>query len=133
MKYIRFFNELQLSDVPVVGGKNASLGEMCRQLTDKGIKVPNGFATTAEGYWYYLEYNGLKGEIASTLEGLDTRDVRALARCGSHIRDIIAHANMPPKLEKQIIAAYTELTGEYGETPLAVAVRSSATAEDLPD
>jgi len=133
MKYIRFFNELKLSDVPTVGGKNASLGEMYRQLTDKGIKVPNGFATTAEGYWHYLEYNRLKDEIASTLEGLDTRDVKALARCGSHIRDIIAHANMPPKLEKQIIAAYTELTGEYGETPLAVAVRSSATAEDLPD
>ena len=117
----------------MVGGKNASLGEMYRQLTDKGIKVPNGFATTAEAYWYYLEYNGLKDEIASTLKGLDTRDVKALARCGSHIRDIIAHANMPPKLEKQIIAAYTKLTGEYGETPLAVAVRSSATAEDLPN
>jgi pyruvate,water dikinase len=133
MKQILFFNELQLSDVPIVGGKNASLGEMYRQLTDKGIKVPNGFATTAEGYWHYLEYNGLKDEIASTLEGLDTRDVKALARCGSHIRDIIAHATMPPDLEEQIIAAYTELTGEYGETPLAVAVRSSATAEDLPD
>jgi len=117
----------------MVGGKNASLGEMYRQLTDKGIKVPNGFATTADGYWYYLEYNGLKDEIASTLQGLDTRDVKALARCGSHIRDIIAHAKMPPKLEEQIIAAYTELTGEYGEKPLAVAVRSSATAEDLPD
>lgn len=133
MKQIRFFNELQLSDVSIVGGKNASLGEMYRQLTDKGIKVPNGFATTAQGYWHYLEYNGLKDEIASTLEGLDTHDVKALARCGSHIRDIIAHASMPPDLEEQIIAAYTELTGEYGETPLAVAVRSSATAEDLPD
>jgi len=133
MKYIRFFKKLRLSDVPMVGGKNASLGEMYRQLTDKGIKVPNGFATTADAYWYYLEYNGLNDEIASTLKGLDTRDVKALARCGSHIRDIIAHANMPPKLEKQIIDAYTKLTGEYGETPLAVAVRSSATAEDLPD
>ena len=133
MKYIRFFKKLKLSDVPMVGGKNASLGEMYRQLTDKGIKVPNGFATTADAYWYYLEHNGLKDEIASTLEGLDTRDVKALARCGSHIRDIIAHAKMPPKLEEQIIAAYTELTGEYGEKPLAVAVRSSATAEDLPD
>ncbi|MCF7821240.1 MAG: phosphoenolpyruvate synthase, partial [Mariprofundaceae bacterium] len=133
MKYIRFFRELKLSDVPMVGGKNASLGEMYRQLTDKGIKVPNGFATTAEGYWHYLEYNGLKDEIAATLAGLDTRDVKALARCGSHIRDIIAHAGMPPDLEAEIIAAYTELTGEYGENPLAVAVRSSATAEDLPD
>jgi len=96
MKQILFFNELKLSDVPVVGGKNASLGEMYRQLTDKGIKVPNGFATTADAYWHYIEYNGLKDEIASTLDGLDTRDVKALARCGSHIRDIIAHAKMPP-------------------------------------
>ncbi len=133
MKQIHFFNELRLSDVAIVGGKNASLGEMYRQLTEKGIKIPNGFATTAEGYWHYLEHNGLKGEIASTLEGLDTRDVKALARCGSHIRDIIAHASMPPDLEEQIIAAYRELSDEYGETPLAVAVRSSATAEDLPD
>ncbi|MDT8376439.1 MAG: phosphoenolpyruvate synthase [Mariprofundaceae bacterium] len=133
MKYIRFFNELRISDVAMVGGKNASLGEMYRQLTGKGIKVPNGFATTADGYWHYLEYNGIREEIAATLKGLDTRDVKALARCGSHIRDIIAHASMPPDLEEQIIAAYTELTGEYGEEPLAVAVRSSATAEDLPD
>lgn len=133
MKYIRFFNELELSDVPIVGGKNASLGEMFRELTDKGIKVPNGFATTADAYWHYIEYNGLKDEMAATLEGLDTRDVKDLARRGSYLRHKLAHANMPPDLEKQIKSAYTQLMDEYAESPLAVAVRSSATAEDLPD
>ncbi len=133
MKYIRFFNELQLSDVPMVGGKNASLGEMYQQLSSKGIKVPNGFATTAEGYWCFLEYNHLKDEIASTLQGLNTHDVKALARCGAKIRDLLSHAHMPPDLEKEMIAAYTQLADEYGKENLSVAVRSSATAEDLPD
>jgi len=133
MKYIRFFNELQLSDVPMVGGKNASLGEMYQQLSSKGIKVPNGFATTAEGYWYFLEYNHLKDGIASTLQGLNTHDVKALARCGAKIRDLLSHAHMPPDLEKEMIAAYTQLADEYGKENLSVAVRSSATAEDLPD
>jgi len=133
MKHILFFNELQLSDVPIVGGKNASLGEMYRQLSDKGIKVPNGFATTADAYWHYLEHNGLKGEIEATLAGLDTHDVEDLARRGAHLRHKLAHGEMPPDLEKEIEAAYNRLMEEYNETPLAVAVRSSATAEDLPD
>ncbi|MBN4082358.1 phosphoenolpyruvate synthase [Mariprofundus ferrooxydans] len=133
MQYIRFFNELQLSDVPMVGGKNASLGEMYQQLSSKGIKVPNGFATTAEGYWHFLEYNHLKDDIASTLQGLNTHDVKALARCGAKIRDLLSHAQMPPDLEKEMIAAYAQLAAEYGKENLSVAVRSSATAEDLPD
>jgi len=133
MTYIRFFNQLKLADVPMVGGKNASLGEMYRQLSDKGVKVPNGFATTAEAYWHYLDYNGLNEAIAAALNGLDTRDVKALGRCGSKIRDMVAHGSMPPDLEQQISDAYNELMQQYDETPLAVAVRSSATAEDLPD
>ena len=133
MKYIRFFNELKLSDIAMVGGKNASLGEMYKQLASKGIKIPNGFATTADGYWQYLDYNHLRHEITSTLAGLDTHNVKTLAKCGSHIRNIIAHAKMPPNLEEEIIAAYKQLTHEYGDPSLAVAVRSSATAEDLPD
>ncbi len=133
MKYIRFFKELQLSDVPMVGGKNASLGEMYQQLTDKGIKVPNGFATTAEGYWHYLEYNNLKSEITSILDGLDTRDVKALARSGSQIRNLLAFAIMPPDFEEEIVKAYDILSKEQGGFDIAVAVRSSATAEDLPD
>ncbi len=133
MRYIRFFKELKISDVPMVGGKNASLGEMYRELTGKGIKVPNGFATTADAYWLYLKHNGLKEEIEKTLSGLDTGDVEALASCGNYLRHKLAHAEMPPELEKEIEAAYTQLMEEYAEKPLAVAVRSSATAEDLPD
>jgi len=133
MKYIRFFNDLKHSDIAIVGGKNASLGEMYKQLASKGIKIPNGFATTADAYWQYLDYNNLRHEITSTLAGLDAHNVKALAKCGSHIRNIIAHAKMPPKLEEEIITAYKQLTNEYGNSSLAVAVRSSATAEDLPD
>jgi pyruvate,water dikinase len=133
MKYIRFFHELALSDVPMVGGKNASLGEMYQQLTSKGIKVPNGFATTAEGYWYYLEYNNLNGKISKALKGLDTRDVKALAKCGAEIRNLLAYAKMPPDFESEITAAYLKLSQEQATDAIAVAVRSSATAEDLPD
>ena len=133
MKYIRFFEELGLADVAIVGGKNASLGEMYNKLTLKGIKIPNGFATTADAYWYYLEHNQLKDEIANTLAGLDTHDMKKLADCGRHLRSIIAHAEMPQDLEAEIIDAYAQLMQQYDEQPLAVSVRSSATAEDLPE
>ncbi|GAV19167.1 pyruvate, water dikinase [Mariprofundus micogutta] len=133
MKYIRFFEELGLSDVALVGGKNASLGEMYCNLTEKGIKIPNGFATTADAYWHYIEYNNLKDDIAKTLEGLDTHDMKKLAECGCHLRSIIAHATMPDDLETEIVEAYQLLVQQYHERPLAVSVRSSATAEDLPD
>lgn len=133
MRYIRFFNDLKLSDIPMVGGKNASLGEMYRQLTDQGIKVPNGFATTADAYWHYIKFNGIKDEMTSTLAGLDTGDVDALGEAGACLRRKVAHGDMPPDLQKEIIEAYSELTRQYNESPLAVAVRSSATAEDLPD
>ncbi|OIO72201.1 MAG: phosphoenolpyruvate synthase [Zetaproteobacteria bacterium CG1_02_53_45] len=133
MKYIRFFEELGLADVAIVGGKNASLGEMYNKLTGKGIKIPNGFATTADAYWHYLEHNKLKDEIADTLAGLDTHDMNKLAECGRHLRSIIAHAAMPEDLEAEISQAYTLLMQQYDEQPLAVSVRSSATAEDLPE
>ncbi len=133
MRYIRFFESLALSDVAIVGGKNASLGEMYCQLTEKGIKVPNGFATTADAYWHYIESNNLTDEIATTLHGLDTSDMKKLAACGQHLRSIIAHGRMPDDLEAEIIEAYRQLTKQYDEQPLAVSVRSSATAEDLPE
>jgi len=133
MQYIRFFDELGLSDVTIVGGKNASLGEMYCHLTKKGVNIPNGFATTADAYWHYIEYNKLKHEIAMTLHGVDTTDMKSLAACGQHLRSIIAHGNMPDDLETEISLAYQRLMDEYGESPLAVSVRSSATAEDLPE
>ncbi|HXH65527.1 MAG TPA: phosphoenolpyruvate synthase [Mariprofundaceae bacterium] len=132
-RYIRFLDELGMDDVPLVGGKNASLGEMVQGLSGRGIKVPGGYATTADAYWHYLEHNGLREEIAAILDGLDTRDVEALAAAGATIRSRIAHADMPPDLEQEIAEAYAMLHKREGGGALSVAVRSSATAEDLPD
>lgn len=133
MTYILFFEQLSLADVALVGGKNASLGEMYCNLTHKGIKIPNGFATTAEAYWHYIEHNNLSEEIATTLQGIDTGDMKKLAACGHHIRSLIAHGQMPEDLEAEIIKAYQQLMHEYDDQFLSVSVRSSATAEDLPD
>ncbi len=132
MEFIRFFDQLSIDDVPLVGGKNASLGEMYRQLGPKGIRVPNGFATTAAAYRHYLDHNGLTERIAKRLAGLDVDDVDALAAAGAQIRHWINHATMPPDLAGQIRDAYRKLEAQYGPNP-DVAVRSSATAEDLPN
>lgn len=129
--WVRWFHEISIDDVPLVGGKNASLGEMYRELSDKGVKVPNGFAITARAYRDYLEEAGLVREIGSALEGLDTSNMEELRECGRGIRQAIVSAAMPQELEAKILSAYQELSGEG--TAAAVAVRSSATAEDLPD
>ncbi len=131
MQYIRRFSELSNDDVPMVGGKNASLGEMYNTLSTAGVRVPNGFATTAEAYWLFIDHNELRERIRSALENLDTSDVRALVDTGRRIRQWIMHAKMPPQLADEITTAYAELEKDRGaETD--VAVRSSATAEDLP-
>ncbi|MBI3775700.1 MAG: phosphoenolpyruvate synthase, partial [Gammaproteobacteria bacterium] len=132
MKYIRRFAELGIHDVALVGGKNASLGEMYRELAPEGVRIPNGFATTAHAYRNYLEHNGLTARIADALRALDTQNLAALARTGKQIRDWINHGSLPPDLATEITAAYLELSQEYGADP-DVAVRSSATAEDLPN
>lgn len=130
--YIRWFNEIGINDVPLVGGKNASLGEMVRELSAKGVKVPNGFAVTAEAYRYFLLEAKLDQKIAETLRGLDTHNIGDLRRRGLQIRQAILSATLPADLEEEIIAAYDDLS-EGAPHPLDVAVRSSATAEDLPD
>jgi len=130
-RYIRFFKELSIDDVPLVGGKNASLGEMYRELTPQGVKVPNGFAVTAGAYRHVLDEAGAWGPLHEALDDLDPDDVQDLARRGARARDIVYGAGIPPDLRQQILDAYHELEAEYGET-LSVAVRSSATAEDLP-
>ncbi|PSQ91052.1 MAG: phosphoenolpyruvate synthase, partial [Proteobacteria bacterium SW_6_67_9] len=132
MSYVKRFAEISYDDVPSVGGKNASLGEMYRELGRLGVQVPNGFAVTADAYRYYLEYNGLRDEITRLLDGLDPHDTRRLSDVGGIIRAGIVHGEMPPDLNDAIIAAYEELGHEYGHNP-DVAVRSSATAEDLPE
>ena len=132
MQYIKTFSELGLSDLALVGGKNASLGEMYSTMTAQGIRVPDGFATTADAYWLYLKKNNLIEPITETLAKLDTRDVNQLAECGNHIRTLIMHAEMPKELEGEIEQAYINLSNEYHRL-VDVAVRSSATAEDLPN
>jgi pyruvate,water dikinase len=131
MEYSRRFAELGMEDVPLVGGKNASLGEMYRTLATQRVKVPNGFATTAEAYRYYLRHNKLDQRIDAALADLDSSDVKALAVTGAKIRQWIMRGDIPDDLAAQIRTAYKELAGEYGPSP-DVAVRSSATAEDLP-
>jgi pyruvate,water dikinase len=128
--YVVRFEDLRIGDVPRVGGKNASLGEMIGNLASRGIRVPGGFATTAAAYRGFLDGARLTRPIADRLRALDPDDVEALARCGAEIRQWIADAPLPPGLETGIAAAYRALM-EEGESP--VAVRSSATAEDLPD
>ncbi len=131
MRFVRRFSELGMDDVATVGGKNASLGEMVTKLGDRGVKVPGGFATTADAYRHYIRHNDLDDRIRETLGALDTNDVAALEKAGHQIRDWISSGEMPDDLAEEIVAAYRELGEEYGENP-DVAVRSSATAEDLP-
>ena len=130
-RYIRWFSQLSVDDVPLVGGKNASLGEMYRELAPQGIKVPNGFAITAEAYRGVLTQAGAWDALQAALAGLDPNDMDDLARRGAKARAIVYGAPLPQALQAEIIQAYHQLHAEYGED-MSVAVRSSATAEDLP-
>ncbi len=131
-EYILRFDEIGIEDIPLVGGKNASLGEMCRELSAKGIKVPDGFAITAEAYRHLLREAGLDQSINEILSDLDTHDLENLRQRASQVRQAILAAELPEDLEAAIIDAYVRLRG-VGLHPPDVAVRSSATAEDLPD
>ena len=130
-KYIRWFEEINIGDVPLVGGKNASLGEMYRELVQQGVRIPNGFAVTAEAYWHVLRSAGILDKLVDALAGLDKSDVADLARRGKRARDLILGAGIPDDLWSEIETAYDKLCEEYG-SDADVAVRSSATAEDLP-
>jgi len=130
--HIRWFAELDIDDVPQVGGKNASLGEMIRSLGQLGVQVPDGFAVTADGYRHFLKSTGLDVRIREILAGLDTHDISNLRRRGAQVRQAILGAELPEDLRAEISAAYAAFPGSDGH-PLDVAVRSSATAEDLPD
>ncbi|MBK8162637.1 MAG: phosphoenolpyruvate synthase [Gammaproteobacteria bacterium] len=131
MRYIRRFSELHIEDIPLVGGKNASLGEMFNTLSPLGVKVPDGFAITADGYRLFIEHNRLNQKIDEALGKLDTHDLKALAYTGAVIREWVMYSDIPDELAGEIAAAYRQLAAEYGANP-DVAVRSSATAEDLP-
>jgi len=131
LKYVANFDRLGMGDVERFGGKNASLGEMIGRLSKAGIRVPGGFATDADAYREFIGQGGLKARIDARLNGLDADDVESLARCGADIRGWIEATPFPKQLEAEIARAYRELTG--GDDSVSVAVRSSATAEDLPD
>jgi pyruvate,water dikinase len=151
--FILWFEQVGLSDVPFVGGKNASLGEMIRQLTPKGVNVPTGFATTAYAFRYFVQKAGLEARLRHLLADLDVTNVRNLQERGRQARTLILDTPFPPELEEAIVSAYCQLSERYGvaievcdylegaerddclsrHTGVDVAVRSSATAEDLPD
>ena len=131
-KLILWFDELTIRDVGLVGGKNASLGEMYRKLTPKGISIPNGFAVTAEAYRYFLSESGLDTKITEILSNVNRHNIKTLATYGSQIRNLILKSTMPEVLCNEIATAYRRLSREYGVDNVDVAVRSSATAEDLP-
>lgn len=130
--HILWFNQLGMHDVDKVGGKNASLGEMIQNLSSSGISVPNGFATTADAFWEFLEQSGLKDKINTKLADLDVEDVKALTKAGAEIRQWVVDTPLPESLEESIRVAYQKML-EEAEGDITVAVRSSATAEDLPE
>src|SRR6202521_337393 len=130
--YVSPCDHLRMQDVARVGGKNASLGEMISQLGPLGVRVPGGFATTAAAFREFLGANGLAGKIDGLLQTLNVDDVKALAQAGATIRRWVVDAPFPPHLDSEVRKAYAELC-DGGTSDLSFAVRSSATAEDLPD
>jgi pyruvate,water dikinase len=130
-KFIRWFEDITIDDVPQVGGKNASIGEMFRELTPQGVRIPNGFAITAQAYRFLLESGGVLPRMQEELARIDKRDLEDFARRGRRLRELVYQAPLPAELAHEITEAYRDLCQEYGEN-VDVAVRSSATAEDLP-
>lgn len=133
MRYIAWFRDIRLADLPRVGGKNASLGELYGELTAAGVRVPNGFAVTGEAYAAVLDQSGLRARVAELLTGVSGEDVAVLAKAGAAVRHLILEAPWPAGLDGEIREAYEALAREGGQPDPSVAVRSSATAEDLPE
>jgi pyruvate,water dikinase len=131
--FIIFLDQIGMSDLPRVGGKNASLGEMIKNLTDKHIKVPNGFAVTVDAFDAFIEENKLRAKIEKALAQMDVSDIVSLRKTGSEIRKQISNGRFPVSVEKAILNSYYKLSEGYGQDATDIAVRSSATAEDLPD
>lgn len=133
MNYIRRLDSLKIDDISLVGGKNASLGEMISSLKSLGVKIPEGFAVTSDGYRAFINHNGFEPKIRQFFAGVDLTDIEALSRCGEGIRSLMLTGEMPEILKSEIIQNYRIMENEYGMPSVDVAVRSSATAEDLPD
>lgn len=129
---ILWFKDLGIDDIVRVGGKNASLGEMRNHLISRGVNIPNGFAITAEAYFEFLRYNDLDAKIAKILQNVDVHDLKMLQEKGGAVRKLVLAAKLPEALQHEIVTCYEQLSEEYGMDSADVAVRSSATAEDLP-
>ncbi len=132
-KLVLKFSEISAKDVPLVGGKNASLGEMFNQLTQKGVNIPNGFALTSEAFWYYLRFNKIDKKLKVIFSKFNRKSLESLKETGGKARDLILNGKFPSDLEKEILKNYRNLSREYHQDFTDVAVRSSATAEDLAD
>src|SRR5438046_7720083 len=131
--YVLDLSEVGAGDVALVGGKCASLGELCRELTQQGVRAVDGFSTTSHAYNLLLDGGGLRKKLQKLLKGLDVNDLDELARVGSEARSLVLETPFPKEIETAIIAAYHSLGTRIGKKTFEVAVRSSATAEDLPD
>jgi len=130
-KFILWFREISKKDVPLVGGKNASIGEMQRALSKKGVNLPDGFALTAKAYWYFLKKNKIDKALKEIFEQFDPKSLESLKETGKKARSLILEAEFPKDLEREILKAYRRLSKKYNQPEVDVAVRSSATAEDL--
>jgi len=128
-KYILWFDQVSKKDIPLVGGKNASLGEMFSKLTQKGVKIPNGFALTTDAYWHYLRINKIDKELKKIFQKFNPKSIKSLQKTGKLSRNLILRGKLPEDLKKEIITAYRELGKKYGSN-LDVAVRTSGVAED---
>ncbi len=133
MNYIAFFDQISQKDLALYGGKNAALGQMYQHLTNKGIRVPYGFALSTKAYWRHLEVNNLVEPIAQLLDTIDHTSVSSLSAVARNIRSYIAEASLPDDIEQEILVAFKRLQENYSGVAISVAVRSSATAEDLPE
>jgi len=133
MQYIQFFHDISRDDVAQFGGKNASIGEMVQNLSSHGIRIPDGFATTSDAYWRYLDVNGLREPIQKEVQTISANNLSSLRTAGQRIRDMIVNADMPDDVAEEIRQAYHQLSHMYDQDACDVAIRSSATAEDLPN
>ena len=131
--YIVNLSEVKLTDIDLVGGKNASLGEMLQNLTKLGVNIPGGFALTVNAYKEFINHNQLDKSIRALINAMDKDNLISLRRTGLHVRQLIRNGEWPEELRNEIKERYTLLSKEYGQDITDVAVRSSATAEDLPD
>ena len=130
-KFISFFEEISLKDVPLVGGKNASLGEMFSKLSQKGINIPNGFAITSEAFFHYLKFNKIEEKLKEIFKNFNPKSLKSLKETGNSARNLILKGKFPPDLENEISKAYRKLSKIYNQENIDVAVRSSATLEDI--